>query len=101
MDMEKYEKRNTHFLVGSFICVLLLCIAIFTAMTVYMRNESSEAMQNVGEIYMKETSNQLRRHFNSVIELRLSQVEGIITNNGQRPWGEISRALFLRGEYTE
>lgn len=78
MDMEKYEKRNTHFLVGSFICVLLLCIAIFTAMTVYMRNESSEAMQNVGEIYMKETSNQLRRHFNSVIELRLSQVEGII-----------------------
>ncbi len=71
-------KNTIGFLKISLIAILALCIGVFLCMTNYMVQQSDKAINDVGEIYMSAMSAQLRIHFDSIIELRLSQVEGIV-----------------------
>ena len=57
--------------------MLILCVVIFASMYLFIYTENGVSMRAVGEIYMKEMSAQLRRHFNSIIDIRISQVEGV------------------------
>ncbi len=70
-------KNTMRFLKVSLCFALALCIAVFVWMTSYMRLQIDSAMNDVGEIYMSAMSSQLKMHYNSIIDLRLSQVEGI------------------------
>lgn len=72
------KKKTMRFLFISLIAVLLLCIVIFTAMTRFMIQKSNNAINRIGNIYMSEMSTQLQRHFSTIINLRLSQAEGIL-----------------------
>lgn len=53
-------------------------MGVFVWITSYMVRESDKAINRVGEIYMQEMNHQLQLHFSSIINLQLSQVEGII-----------------------
>lgn len=70
-------KNTMRFLKISLCVALTLCIAVFTWMTFYMRYQMDNALNDVGEIYMSAMSSQLKMHYNSIIDLRLSQVQGI------------------------
>lgn len=72
------KKKNTRFLWISLISILALCVGVFVWITSYMVRESDKAINRVGEIYMQEMNHQLQLHFSSIINLQLSQVEGII-----------------------
>ena len=72
------EKKTTRLLRTGFILVIVLCIVVFVWMTTYMLRQSDKALSDVGEIYMSAISEQLKTHFNSIVELRLSQVDGMI-----------------------
>lgn len=72
------EKKTTRLLRTGFILVIVLCIVVFVWMTAYMLRQSDKALSDVGEIYMSAISDQLKTHFNSIVELRLSQVDGMI-----------------------
>lgn len=71
-------KNTIGFLKISLIAILALCIGVFLSMTNYMVRQSETAINDIGEIYMSAMSSQLRIHFESIIDLRLSQVEGIV-----------------------
>lgn len=73
----KTRIQTTRFLWVSLSILLALCITIFTCITRYMLKQSDIAIKNIGQIYMSEINMQITRHFNSVIDLKLSQVEGI------------------------
>ncbi len=64
-------------LVTSFICLIILCIMVFswTAFTMSRRSEAS--ISEIGAIYMGEMNRQLQQKFTAIIDLRLSQVNGI------------------------
>jgi len=72
------KQKNTRFLWISLISILALCVGVFVWITSYMVREIDKAINRVGEIYMQEMNHQLQLHFSSIINLQLSQVEGII-----------------------
>ena len=72
------EKKIKNFLKISSISVILVCIAVFTCLTLIMSRQTKDTISEISEIYMSEVSTQLQQKFDSLIELRLEQVEGVI-----------------------
>ncbi len=69
--------RTKRFLLASFMGLVLLCIAVFTWVAGDMGQRSEASLSDIGMIYMSEMNKQLQQKFAAVIDLRLSQVEGI------------------------
>lgn len=74
-------KNTKKFLVTSFAFLIILCIIIFSLVTVYMSRKSDAAITNIGKVYMSEMNKQLQEKYNTVIDLRLIQLEGIVKRN--------------------
>ncbi|MBD5133825.1 MAG: response regulator [Clostridiales bacterium] len=72
------EKRTTRFLNISLILASLFCIAIFVCQTVCINLMGADAIRELGVFYMSGTTEQVSSHFETIIELRLSQVEAIV-----------------------
>ncbi|MGI6094786.1 MAG: response regulator [Lachnospiraceae bacterium] len=79
--MEHGKKRNaiTRFLTRSFIGILIVSIFSFTWLGIYMNNKSHDAFHQIGSIYISGMSDQISRHFESVIELRFDQAKGLVS----------------------
>ena len=71
-------RQTKQFLLASACGLTALCIAIFLWVSTYMSERSGDAISEIGMIYMSEMSRQLQEKFDAIIDLRLSQVEGII-----------------------
>ncbi|MCI8416916.1 MAG: response regulator [Lachnospiraceae bacterium] len=69
--------KTKRFLLASFAGLVLLCIAVFTWVAGDMGQRSEASLSDIGMIYMSEMNKQLQQKFAAVIDLRLSQVEGI------------------------
>lgn len=71
-------RTGKKFLWISFISVIIFCIVIFASVYKYLGDKSEETVTGIGKIYMSEMNRQIEQKFTTVIELRLSQVEGIL-----------------------
>ena len=74
------EKRTTRFLNISLILVSLFCIFIFIVQTLCINLMGENAIRQLGVFYMSGTSEQVSSHFETIIELRLSQVEALVNS---------------------
>lgn len=72
------EKKTRKLLVWSFLGVIIVCIAVFAWLTVYMSGKTKESVTEVSEIYVSELNKQIQQKFQSIINLRLEQIDGII-----------------------
>ena len=72
------NKRTGRYLVASVLAVAVLCVGVFFGVIQYVRGASGAALTRVGEIYMQEISHQVRLHFRTVVNLRLSQIQSVI-----------------------
>ena len=72
------EKRTTRFLKVSLVLASLFCIAIFICQTVCVNWMGEDAIRQLGIFYMSGMTEQVSSHFETIIELRLSQVESIV-----------------------
>ena len=72
------NKRTGRYLVASVLAVAVLCVGVFFGVIQYIRSASGATLTRVGEIYMQEISHQVRLHFRTVVNLRLSQIQGVI-----------------------
>ena len=79
MDSNLIKNITTRFLIGSFIVILILGMVVFSVLGIYMNRKSTQTINEVGEIYMAGMGDQLSKHFENIIELRFSQVEGIVS----------------------
>lgn len=72
-------KRNRilTFLWVSLICLAALCVAVFGGIARVMVKRSDQTLTQVANLYMEEINGQLQRHFDSLVEMQLAQVEGI------------------------
>lgn len=98
------DRRIKRFLRNSFIAMIIMCIVIFTWLTLYMSKKTEESVVEVTEIYMSEMSIQLRQKFSSIIDLRLGQVEGIIKRTppetvtyGSKMFKALTTSVEVRG----
>lgn len=77
------KTKTTRFLTASLILVSLLCVVIFTSLSLFINEKSSETIGSVGRFYMSETNKRLTLHYETVITSRLAYVETIA--NGTPP----------------
>lgn len=71
-------KNTRKFLIISFSFLIVVCILSFIAIATRMGRKSVDAVNDVGKLYMSEMNRQLQEKYTTVIDLRLSQVEGIV-----------------------
>lgn len=103
--MEQGKSRNAimRFLKLSFVGVTLFSILAFTWLGLYMNHKSHEAFLKIGDIYLSGTSEQISRHFESVIQLRFQQVEGLVSVVSPEGWEqeqlyqELNYRAYVRG----
>lgn len=72
------NKKIIRFLKISLITVLILCVGVFTFLTWFMIRESDKTITSVANTYMEGVNTQLQRHFETLVEMRLKQIEGIV-----------------------
>ena len=65
-------------LTGSIIFVIILCVIVFTTQTMRMNRKGAETIGEIGEVYMSGMSRQAAKHFGTIMDLRLSQVAGLV-----------------------
>ncbi len=79
MDIHGRERsRTTRFLIGSFCMLLLLSVGTFALLGYYMSNISKDAIDEVGDLYMTGINEQISSHFETLINLKLEQVETVV-----------------------
>jgi len=72
------DKKTINFFKGSIISVVIVSIGVFIALTIFMSVKTKESVTEISHTYMSEMSLQVQQKFQSIINLRLAQVEGII-----------------------
>ena len=75
--MTAMKKKTIRFLWISLLSLAVLCVGVFVWLTRSMARESDETMTQIANLYMEELNAQLQRHFDSLVEVQLAQVEGI------------------------
>ncbi|MCI8864043.1 MAG: response regulator [Lachnospiraceae bacterium] len=72
------KNKTIQYLTTGLIFVIILCICVFSFLSVYMKRKSEATVINVGNIYMLGMSERITMHFKTTIQLRLSQVENMV-----------------------
>jgi len=76
--MKLRDKKATWFLFYSFFSVLIVCVIVFIMLSIFMSDNTEKAIEKIGQIYMSEVSVQIQQKFDSIINLRMEQVDGVI-----------------------
>ena len=71
------KRKSILFLWVSLLVLAALCVGVFAWLTRVMARKSDETLTEVANLYMEEINAQLQRHFDSLMEVQLAQVEGI------------------------
>lgn len=93
--------KAIRFLTVSLVVVIALCSAAFVFQVKDMNAKSAKIMNEVGEIYMAGMSEQTTQHFETIMELRLSQVAALahdITPNRENGYEEVRSLLSHNAE---
>ncbi len=78
------NKGPIRFLKVSLACVSVLCVVIFSFLAFYMSQKSSSTINEIGTLYMLGMNERISMHFQTTIELRLSQVRAMKEDNPVR-----------------
>lgn len=104
MDNQNMDKKIKLFLAGGITVVVVACIIVFFGLTVFMSNETDKSLSEISNIYMSEMNLQLQQKFNSIVNLRLSQVDGItkgVTETGNKYSNELMNELRQNAKIRE
>lgn len=71
-------KTTKRFLFSSVVFLVALCIVVFSAVAGYIKKNSNSAINDLGTFYMAEMSKQLQQKFDAVVNLQITQLEGIV-----------------------
>lgn len=69
------KNKINHFLVSSLIAVCIVCIGVFAVLTLYINKQNDETVSQLGNIYMFNINNRIIKHFETMTEHRMTQLE--------------------------
>lgn len=99
MDNQDDRRRSTtRFLIGSFTMLLIVSAAAFLYLGYYTNRMSKETINKVGKMYMISISDQISSHFETLIDLKLEQVETAVevVPNDKKDIDKINEELIYR-----
>ena len=79
--MNKLKKRSSGFLIISFIILVVVLVLSITISTLSLSQKSDTVISEVGNLYMRGMSKEISMHFETTIELKLSQLETILKSD--------------------
>ncbi len=71
-------RKIIYYLTGSMIAIFAVCVIVFVCITRSMNTESEDSLNEVGEVYIHEMSNQIRESFNSITDILLDMEQTIV-----------------------
>lgn len=71
------KKKTTHFIISSFVFLLVVSVGVLSFFAIATSKKSDETINEVGNIYMSGMSEKISEHFETTINLRMSQVTTI------------------------
>lgn len=74
----KKQRKIIHFLKNSTLVIGIVCIGIFIFLAVYMNVQSEKTINQVGSIYMASMNERVSKHFSTMLDLRLTQLDTLI-----------------------
>jgi len=74
------QNKIKHFLTGSLVAVCAVCIGVFVALAIYSSRQNEQTITQLGNIYMSSMNERITKHFDSIIDHRLVQMEGMTGN---------------------
>lgn len=74
------KRMSIGFIVLSFIIMISVCVSIILYYALSMAHKSDDAIKQIGTIYMEGMNDEIAMHFQTTIDLRLNQVETLVTN---------------------
>lgn len=72
------DKKTLNFFKFSVAGIVIVCILVFSWLTVYMSMKTEQSIREVSDAYMDEMSKQIQQKFQGIIGVRLEQVDAII-----------------------
>lgn len=79
--MNKIKKKPSTFLIISFILLVAVLVLSITVSTLTLSKKSDTVISEVGKLYMRGMSKEISMHFETTIELKLSQLETILKSD--------------------
>ncbi len=95
------KSKATRVLLISCIAVLSLCGVIFILLTTTVNGKISSTINDIGTIYMSGMSEQIARHFGTMIEMNLEQIQGIVNRTPPetvKNYEEMMEELTISGQ---
>ncbi len=89
------DKKMIKFFFMSFLTVMLTCVIVFTGLSIFMSRQTDKSVKDISDVYMSEVSVQFQQKFDSIISLRMVQVQGIITRTPAEEYSEETRQEML------
>ncbi|MBD5160977.1 MAG: response regulator [Oscillibacter sp.] len=74
----RHKNKTSRFLATSLVLVLIVSIAIFSFLAVFLNRQSASTIREVSQMYMSDMSEQIAMHFQTVISLRLGQLDALV-----------------------
>lgn len=87
------KNKTSRFLIGSFILVFILSAFIFIFLMNRMADKSRDTSAKIGNFYMERMSSEITKHFETTMDIKLSQVEGMI--NATPPDGDLKGSKLI------
>lgn len=75
--MQKHRK-TTRFLRSSMVIIAIICIGIFIFLGCYINSQNEKTINQVGSIYMASMNERVSKHFSTMVNLRLTQMDTLI-----------------------
>ena len=70
------DKKTINFFRASIASVVIISILVFAGLTIFMSRKTEASIEEISYTYMDEVCLQIQQKFQSIIDLRLKQVEG-------------------------
>lgn len=77
---QNQKKSTNRFLFISLIIMIVVCAGSLSFFALNMRNESEDALNDVGDLYMHGMSERITDHFETTIQFRMGQLDIMLQN---------------------
>lgn len=74
----KMNRKLRKYFISSIITAVTVCFIVFLMLVVLMSGQTQGTLTDISNMYMSEMNLQLQQKFNSITNLRLDQVDGIV-----------------------
>lgn len=71
------KKKTIRFLWATLTGLIILCVIVFSGVTVSVIRQGTSTMNEVATTYMEGMSQQIQNHFDTLVEMRISEIKAI------------------------